>query len=68
MRTTLDIDERILGEAIQLTGASSKTKAVEIALREYVRMMRRQALIRRIGNYSDFDLTLEDLERLRNEP
>jgi Arc/MetJ family transcription regulator len=67
MRTTLDIDAKILEEALQSTGASSKKKAVEIALREYIRFKRRQDLISRIGKWKDFDLTLEDLEKLRNE-
>jgi len=68
MRTTLDIDEKILIETMQATGASSKKKAVETALREYIRMKRRQELIARIGTYRDFDLTLKELEKLRDEP
>ncbi|HID95963.1 MAG TPA: type II toxin-antitoxin system VapB family antitoxin [Candidatus Latescibacteria bacterium] len=67
MRTTLDIDEKILAETMQRTGASSKKRAVEIALREYIRMKRRQELMARIGHYIDFNLTLEELEGLRNE-
>lgn len=67
MRTTLDIDDTILEETLQSTGASSKKKAVEIALREYIRTKQRQDLISRIGTWNDFDLTLEDLEKLRNE-
>jgi Arc/MetJ family transcription regulator len=67
MRTTLDIEESILTEAIHVTGASSKKRAVEIALHEYVRMKRRQELIHRIGTYVDFDLTLEELGKLRDD-
>jgi len=68
MRTTLDIDDDILKETIAATGARSKKKAVESALREYTRMKRRQELLKRIGSWRDFDLSLEELERLRNEP
>ena len=68
MRTTLDIEESVLTETILETGASSKKRAVEIALREYIRMKRRQELIQQIGTYKDFDLTLDALERLRDEP
>lgn len=68
MRTTLDIDDDILAETIAATGAPSKKRAVETALREYIRMRRRQDLLKRIGSWMDFDLTQEELERLRNEP
>jgi len=67
MRTTLDIDDKILNETIQMTGASSKRKAMEIALREYIRFKHIQRLISRIDNYKNFDLTLKKLKSLRNE-
>jgi len=68
MRTTLDLDEDVLEETMRSTGAKSKKKAVEVALHEYVRMKRRQALLSRIGSWTDFDLTVENLEELRDEP
>ena len=67
MRITLDIDDKILNTVISTTGASSKNKAVGIALWEYIRMKHRQELIQMIGNYNDFILSLEHLENLRNE-
>ena len=67
MRTTLDIQEEILNKVLAISGASSKKKAVETALQEYIRLKHRQELIQMIGNYDDFDLTLEELETLRNE-
>jgi len=67
MRTTLDLDEKILVETMRSTGAASKKKAVETALREYIRMKRRQDLLGRIGSWRDFNMTLEDLERMRDE-
>jgi Arc/MetJ family transcription regulator len=67
MRTTLDIDDNILKETIAATGAASKKKAVESALRGYIRMRRREDLLKRIGSWRNFDLKLEELERLRNE-
>jgi len=67
MRTTLDIDDEILRETINTTQATSKKKAVEKALREYLRMKRRQHLLARIGSWKDFDLSLEELDRMRNE-
>jgi Arc/MetJ family transcription regulator len=67
MRTTLDIDDEILQETINATKAPSKKKAIEKALREYLRMKQRQNLLARIGSWKDFDLSLEELDRLRNE-
>ncbi len=68
MRTTLDIDAELLEKVVTITGASSKKKAVEIALREFLRAKRREELSKLIGNYDDFALTLEELEKMRNEP
>ena len=68
MRTTLNIDDETLNTVISTTGAKSKKKAVETALREYIRMKHRQELIQMIGNADGFGLSLEELERMRNEP
>lgn len=51
-----------------ITGASSKKKAVEVALREFLRAKHREELTKLIGNYEDFALSLEELEKVRNEP
>jgi Arc/MetJ family transcription regulator len=67
MRTTLDIDDEILQETMNETRATSKKKAVEKALREHLRMKRRQNLSARIGSWKDFSLSLEELDRLRNQ-
>ncbi|MBI2935390.1 MAG: type II toxin-antitoxin system VapB family antitoxin [Chloroflexi bacterium] len=37
MRTTLDIDEKLLEKVVALTGEKSKGKAVNKALEEYMR-------------------------------
>jgi Arc/MetJ family transcription regulator len=37
MRTTLNIDEKLLGDVVRATGERSKSKAVSRALKEYVR-------------------------------
>ncbi len=44
MRTTLEIDERLLEEVTQLTGEKSKGKAVNRALEEYIRNKRIEEL------------------------
>jgi len=45
MKMTMHIDEGMLAEAIKITGASSKTKAVEMALREMTRRARLKAVL-----------------------
>ena len=44
MRTTLDVDEKLLSEVVSLTGEKTKGKAVSKALAAYVRNRRIQEL------------------------
>jgi len=67
MRTTLDIDADLLEKVVKATGKTSKKKAIETALEEFLRARRREELGALIGNYEDFALTLEELERMRSE-
>ena len=67
MRTTLDIDAELLGKIVKATGASSKKKAIEIAIKEFLQARRREELSELIGNYEEFGLTLEELKRMRHE-
>ena len=50
MRTTLDIDEALLTEVVETTGESSKTKAVNKALAEFVRSVKRKKLQKIAGS------------------
>ncbi len=45
MRTTLDIDAELIEEAVRLSGRRTKAAAVEAALREYVRLRRKEMLL-----------------------
>ncbi len=66
MRTTLDIDERILKEAMQHADGLSKKAVIERALEEYVNARRRESLIRAIEEGDlGIDLTMEELRRMR---
>lgn len=67
MRTTLDIDAELLEKIVKTTGAPSKKKAVEIAIKEFLRIRHREELSELIGNYDEFALTLEELKRIRSE-
>ena len=65
MRITLDIDAEFLEELVKTTGAPTKKKAIEIALKEFLRAKRREELSKLIGNYEEFGLSLKDLEKMR---
>ena len=44
MRTTLDVDQKLLNDVVEVTGEKSKSKAVSKALEEYIRRKRIQEL------------------------
>ncbi|HYU32675.1 MAG TPA: type II toxin-antitoxin system VapB family antitoxin [Thermoanaerobaculia bacterium] len=66
MKTTVDIPEKELEEALRHTGAKTKREAVVIALSELNRRRRLQKLVERFGTLDDF-MSQEDLRRMREE-
>jgi Arc/MetJ family transcription regulator len=68
MRTTLDIDAELIEKVVKTTGAPSKKKAIEIAMKEFLRTKRRKELSELIGNYEEFGVTLRDLKKMRKDP
>ena len=67
MRTTLDIDPELIKQVVKTTGARSKKKAIEIAMKEFLRAKRRKELSDLIGNYEGFEVTLKDLRKMRKD-
>jgi Arc/MetJ family transcription regulator len=67
MKTTVVIDDNLLRDAIKAAGVRTKREAIEMGLRELVRKRNLNALKEELGTY-DLDLSVEELERLRNEP
>jgi Arc/MetJ family transcription regulator len=65
-KTTVEIDDRLLEEAVNLSGAKSKKMAIEEGLRELIRSIQRKRLKKELGTY-DLDLTVKDLERMRRD-
>lgn len=63
MRTTIDVDERLLAQVAAITGESSKSKAVNKALEEYVRRVRIEELLASLGK---LDLDLDDWYEFRH--
>ena len=49
MRTTINVRDSIFEEIMVITGARTKTEAVNRALREYVRLKRKQVLVNLSG-------------------
>ena len=64
-KTTVMIDENLLEEAIEAIGARTKKEAIEAGLRSLIQQHNREALREDLGTF-DINLTLEELERLRN--
>ena len=66
MRTTLDIDEKLLKVAMNVSGAPTKTATVEAGLRELLRKKLREELISMAGK-TKLTVTLKDLEKMRQD-
>ena len=64
-KTTVLIDEKLLVEAVQAIGARTKREAIEAGLRSLIQRQNREALRKELGTF-DIDLTLGELERMRN--
>ena len=54
MRTTVDLDEKLLKKARELTGIKKKTHLLEEALRVIISKIKRQRIIDKLGKL-DFD-------------
>lgn len=66
MRTTIDIDDKLLEDARVILSAKTKKAVVEEALRELINTHRRQRLRQMIGSGAT-DMTLDDLWRMRGK-
>lgn len=66
MKITVIIDAELLDQAMKATGAKTKREAIERGLKELVRKRNTAALREELGTF-DLNLTLEELEWLRND-
>jgi len=67
MRITFDIDAELIERVVKTTGARSKKKAIEIAMKEFLRARRQKELSDLIGDYEGFEVTLKDLRKMRKD-
>jgi Bacterial antitoxin of type II TA system, VapB len=67
MKTTIDIPEKMLKEAIRLTGARTKKDAILTAVDKFNKRKRLEALAEKLhGSMPDF-MSQEDLKRMRED-
>lgn len=65
-KTTVEIDEKLLYQAMKASGAKTKKQAIEYGLIELIRSINRNLLREELGTY-DLDLSLKDLENMRED-
>ena len=63
----MDIDAELIEKVVKTTGARSKKKAIEIAMKEFLRAKRRKEFGDLIGSYEGFEVTLKDLKKMRKD-
>lgn len=66
MRTTVDLDDKLVKEAMELLGTKTKRAAIQRALEELIHQKRRERLRAKLGKLR-LDLSLEELERTRQD-
>jgi len=66
-KTTVIIEDGLLDEAMQVSGAKTKKEVITTGLKELIRRKNLEALRQELGTF-DLALSLEELEKLRNEP
>jgi len=65
-KTTVIIDDKLLDEAMRVSGAKTKKQAITTGLQELIRRKNLEALRQELGTF-DLALYLDELEKLRNE-
>ncbi|VAX34940.1 hypothetical protein MNBD_UNCLBAC01-681 [hydrothermal vent metagenome] len=63
MRTTLNISDVLMVDLMKLVDVSSKTKAIELAIKEFIRKLKREKLKKACGQ---LDLNV-DIMKLREK-
>jgi Arc/MetJ family transcription regulator len=63
MRTYIDIDDKLMHEAMKLLGARSKREAVETALREMVKHRKAARAIKALRGKIEWDGKLDAMRR-----
>ena len=67
MRTTLDIDEKLLSEAMKKTKLKTKKAVIESGLKEIIAKARIDDFMDAIGSVKDFDLDTKTISEWREQ-
>lgn len=65
-KTTVIIDDELLDKAMKVTGARTKKQVISAGLKELIHKKNLEAFRQELGTF-DLGLSLEELERLRDE-
>jgi hypothetical protein len=65
MKTTLDIPQDVLDDALRFTGAKTKRDAIVTAVSDYNRRQKLASLAGRLGTFDDF-VSVKELHQLRS--
>lgn len=66
MRTTIEIDQKLIDEILEKTNIKTKKEAVDLALREFLRLIKMKELSEMVGKIDwsgDLDVMRTDLNR-----
>lgn len=66
MRTTVELDERLVKEVMKILGVKTKREAIGKSLEFLLNYKRRERLRARLGKM-DLQLSLEELEEIRRD-
>jgi len=66
MKTTIDIPQEELKEAIKYTGAKTKRDAVVFAIKDFNKRKKLAELAMMLGTFKDF-MTQDDLKNMRED-
>ena len=66
MRSTIDIDEQVLAEAMKVANVRTKKELIDLSLKELVRKKRRERLLARFGKFS-LSISASQLEKMRSD-
>jgi len=66
MRTTIDIDKKLIEEALKLSRISTKKELINLSLKEFIRKKHLEKLKKRLGNF-DLNIDLSSLKEMRKD-
>ena len=65
VRSTIDIDERVLAEAMKVANVRTKKELIDLSLKELLRKKRRERLLAKFGKFP-LDISASQLQKMRS--